>query len=120
MTRLEAVSDAKDSLDTPIRIAAKLLSQAAHVYIEGPSFHFGTVAPDFPQQCVAGHNLPYSLDHMDKKLILFPGQLHCISVERDGFADEIQQEMLVSIHSFSGIDDGIRFQVAILSMARRW
>jgi hypothetical protein len=115
VTRLEAVSDAKDSLDPPVRIAAKLLSQAAHVYIEGASFHFGTVAPDFPQECVAGYNLAYVLDQMDKKLILFAGQLHCISVERNGFADEIQHEMLVSINSFIGIDDGIRSQVAILS-----
>jgi hypothetical protein len=80
VTRSKAVSDAKDCLDPPVSIVAKLLAKAAHVHIDSARSHSGTIAPDFPQECVTGENLACMLDYMGKKLILFPGQVQSISV----------------------------------------
>jgi len=79
VTSLKTVSDAKDCLDAPLRVVAKLLAKAAHVHIDSTRSHSRTIAPDFPQEGVAGENLACMLDHMGKELILFPGQLQSIS-----------------------------------------
>ena len=80
VTWLKAVPDAKDCLDAPVRIVAKLLAKAAHMHIDSARSHSRIIAPDFPQEGVAGENLACMLDYMGKKLILFPGQFQFISV----------------------------------------